>query len=116
MGFSQVPASFDDSGVRLSKGQRLDLETFCVARDSPVDTSQHGEGIAELHVTGEGGESMVYAFGVVGHEESALQHGNCVLVAAQAAVYGGGDVEAHGEVQAVVGASLEGSGCSDGVV
>ena len=97
----------------------LDLEALVVAGDGSVDLAEHGEGVAELHVAGEGGEGVIGAAFDVGDLDSAFEDGDGFVEASEAAVDGGEDVEAHGEVEAGLaldGAALEGLGGPDGEV
>lgn len=90
-----------------------------VGRDGSVDVAEHGEGVAELHEAGEGGEGVICAARDVGDLDGAFEDGDGFLEAGEAAVDGGEDVEAHGEVEAGLtlgGAALEGLGGPDGEV
>jgi hypothetical protein len=64
--------------------------------------------VAELHPAGEGGEGPLLLPSPVGPRDDgdgALEDGHGVGVASEAAVDGGGDVEAHGEVELRAGAA-----------
>ena len=97
----------------------LDLEALVVAGDGSVNLTEHGEGVAELHVAGERGEGVIGAAVDVGDQDGAFEDGDGFFEASEAAVDGGEDVEAHGEVEAGLaldGAALKGSGGPDGEV
>ena len=91
----------------------LDLEPLVVAGDGSVDLAEHGEGVAELHIPGEGSQGVISAARDVGDLYGAFEDRNGFLEAGEAAVDGSEDMEAHCEVEAGLaldGAALEGLG------
>ena len=97
----------------------LDLEDLVVAGDGSVNLVEHGEGVVELHVAGEGGEGVIGAAFNVGDLDRVFEDGDGFFEASEAAVDGGEDVEANGEVEvglSLDGAALEGLGGPDGEV
>lgn len=85
----------------------LDLKALVVARDGSINLTEHGKSVTELHVTGEGSEGVIGATRHVRDLDGAFEDGNGLFEASEAAVDGGEDVEAHGEVEA--GLALDGA-------
>ena len=97
----------------------MDLEALVVAGDGSIDLAEHGKGVAKLHVAREGSEGVIGIAFDVEDFNSAFEDGDDYFKASEAAVDGGEDVEAHGEVEAglsLADATLEGLGGPDGEV